>query len=124
MKRFLMMMLMTVSIFGWGTALAHGDAAAQYGGIVQMVDDQSFELVVRGDSAALYLGDHGEKVPTANMTGKLTVLSGTNKSEAKLEPAGGHKLEAKGVKITKGDKVIALITSADKKTTSVRFVIK
>ena len=119
-----MMMLMTASIFGWETALAHGDAAAQYGGIVQMVDDQSFELVVRGDSAALYLGDHGEKVPTANMTGKLTVLSGTNKSEAKLEPAGGHKLEAKGVKITKGDKVIALITSADKKTTSVRFVIK
>ena len=124
MKKFLMIVALGAATLACGSAMAHGDAKAQYGGIVQMVDDQSFELVVRGDSAALYLGDHGEKVPTANMTGKLTVLSGTNKSEAKLEPAGGHKLEAKGVKITKGDKVIALITSADKKTTSVRFGIK
>jgi hypothetical protein len=124
MKRFLMALALGAATLTCGSATAHGAAKAQYGGIVQLVDDMSFELVVRGDAAELYLGDHGEKVPTANMTGKLTVLSGNNKSEAKLEPAGGHKLEAKGVKIAKGDKVIALMTSADKKTTSVRFVIK
>ena len=124
MKKLLMMLALGAATIACGSALAHGDAPPQYGGIMQMVDDMSFELVVKGDTAALYLGDHGEKVPTANMTGKLTVLSGTNKSEAKLEPAGGHKLEAKGVKIAKGDKIIALMTSTDKKTTSVRFVIK
>lgn len=124
MKKFLMLLIVSAATLACGAAIAHGGATPQYGGIVKMVDDMSFELVVRADSAELYLGDHGEKVPTANMTGKLTVLSGTNKSEAKLEPAGGHKLEAKGVKIAKGDKVIALMTSADKKTTSVRFVIK
>ena len=124
MKKFLKLLLLSAATLACGAALAHGDAPPQYGGIMQMVDDMSFELVVKGDTAALYLSDHGEKVPTANMTGKLTVLSGTNKSEAKLEPAGGNKLEAKGVKIAKGDKVIALMTSTDKKTTSVRFVIK
>lgn len=124
MKNFLMFLVLAATTLACGPTMAHGGASPQYGGIVQMVDDMSFELVARADSAELYLGDHGEKVPTANMTGKLTVLSGTNKSEAKFEPAGGHKLEAKGVKIAKGDKVIALVTSADKKTTSVRFVIK
>ena len=124
MKKFLKLLLLSAATLACGAALAHGDAPPQYGGIMQMVDDMSFELVVKGDTAALYLSDHGEKVPTANMTGKLTVLSGTNKSEAKLEPAGGNMLEAKGVKIAKGDKVIALMTSTDKKTTSVRFVIK
>ena len=124
MKKFLMMLVLSAATLACGPVIAHGDATPKYGGIMQMVDDMSFEIVVKGDTAALYLGDHGEKVNTANMTGKLTVLSGTNKSESKLEPAGGHKLEAKGVKIAKGDKVIALVTSADKKTSSVRFVIK
>ena len=124
MKRLLMMLALTATTLACGPVIAHGDGKPQYSGILQMVDDMSFELVVRADSAELYLGDHGEKVPTANMTGKLTVLSGATKTEAKLEPAGGHKLEAKAVKIAKGDKVIALVTSADKKTTSVRFVIK
>ena len=124
MKKLLMMLALGATTLACGPVIAHGDGKPQYSGILQMVDDMSFELVVRADSAELYLGDHGEKVPTANMTGKLTVLSGTNKSEAKLEPAGGHKFEARAVKIAKGDKVIALVTSADKKTTSVRFVIK
>jgi hypothetical protein len=124
MKKLLMMLALSAATLACGPATAHGTATPQYGGIMQVVDDMSFELVVKGDTAALYLGDHGEKVNTANMTGKLTVLSGATKTEAKLEPAGGHKLEAKTVKIAKGDKVIALVTSADKKTTSVRFVIK
>lgn len=107
-----------------GGALAHGDGKPMYGGIMQMVDDLSFELVVKADMAELYLGDHGEKVQSAGKSGKLTILSGSNKTEAKLEAAGGDKLLAKGVKIGKGDKVIALITYPDNKTTSVRFVIK
>ncbi len=124
MKKLLMMLALTATMLASGPVIAHGDGKPEYGGIVQMVDDLSFELVVKGDVADLYLGDHGEKVPSAGKSGKLTILSGGAKTEAKLEPAGGHKLQAKGVKISKGDKVIALITSADNKTTSIRFVIK
>ena len=76
-----------------------------------------------GDAAELYLDDHGEAVATAKLSGKLTVLSGTNKTEAKLEPAG-DKLVAKGVKLVKGDKVIAIVTTEDKQNNSARFVIK
>jgi hypothetical protein len=106
-----------------GTAWAHGDGVARHGGIVQMAGELKLELVAKGDAAELYLDDHGEAVPTAKLTGKLTVLSGGNKSEAKLEPAG-DKLVAKGVKLVKGDKVIAIVTTEDKQNNSARFVIK
>lgn len=118
--QFALMLMALVSCL----AYAHGDGKPRYGGIMQTVDDLSFELVVKGDIADVYLGDHGEKVPSAGKTGKLTILSGGNKSEAKLEAAGGDRLTAKGVKIVKGDKVIALITYPDKRTNSIRFVIK
>lgn len=118
--QFALMLMALVSCL----AYAHGDGKPRYGGIMQTVDDLSFELVVKGDIADIYLGDHGEKVPSAGKTGKLTILSGGNKSEATLEAAGGDRLTAKGVKIVKGDKVIALITYPDKRTNSIRFVIK
>ena len=105
-------------------AWAHGDEKARHGGLVQMAGEVKFELVAKGDSAEVYLDDHGEAIPTAKLSGKLTVMSGANKSEAKLEPQGNDKLVAKGVKLVKGDKVIALVTLADKSTSSARFVIK
>ena len=107
-----------------GLAWAHGDEKARHGGLVQMAGEVKFELVARGDTAELYLDDHGATMPTAKLSGKLTVLSGSAKSEAKLEPAGSDKLVAKGVKLAKGDKVIALVTMEDKSTSSARFVIK
>ena len=59
----------------------------------------------------------------AGASGKLTVLSGTDKSEAELKPAG-DKLEAKGIKLASGSKVVASVTTAEKKTMSVRFTVK
>lgn len=106
-----------------GTAWAHGDGVARHGGIVQMAGELKFELVAKGDTAELYLDDHGQAVLTAKLSGKLSVLSGGNKSEAKLEPAG-DKLVAKGVKLVKGDKVIAIVTMEDKQNSSARFVVK
>jgi hypothetical protein len=107
-----------------GAAWAHGDDKARHGGQVQMAGEVKFELVSKGDTAELYLDDHGTTMPTSKLTGKLTVLSGSSKSEAKLEPAAGDKLVARGVKLAKGDKVIALVTMEDKSTSSARFVIK
>ncbi len=58
------------------------------------------------------------------MSGKLTVLNGTEKSEAELKPMGENKLEAQGVKLGKGSKAIASVTTPKKKTISVRFAVK
>lgn len=117
-------LLLTAALLNVGAAWAHGDGVARHGGIVQMAGELKFELVAKADAAELYLDDHGETVPTAKLTGKITVLSGGAKSEAKLEPAPGDKLVAKGVKLVKGDKVIALVTTADQQNNSARFVIK
>ncbi|PTT78847.1 hypothetical protein DBR42_22635 [Pelomonas sp. HMWF004] len=106
------------------TAAAHGDAKAKHGGIVQMAADVVYELVPQPTGAALYVVDHDKPVDTAKMTGKLTVLNGTQKTEAALMPAGGNKLEATGLTVATGAKVVASITSAEGKTATVRFSVK
>ena len=123
MKRLLTTMLAAAALSG-GLAGAHGDDKARHGGLVQMAGEVKIELVAKGDTVEVYLDDHGETMPTAKLSGKLTVLSSAAKSEAKLEPAAGDKLVAKGVKLAKGDKVIAMVTLQDKTTSSARFVIK
>lgn len=123
MKRLLTTILAAAALSS-GLAWAHGDEKARHGGLVQMAGETKFELVTRPDGAEVYLDDHGETIPTAKLSGKLTVMSGAAKSEAKLEPAAGDKLVAKGVKLAKGDKVIAVVTLADKSTASARFVVK
>jgi len=104
-------------------ALAHTDKA-KHGGVVQAASDLSFELVPKGDIATIYVEDHGKPFATTGMTGKLTILNGTQKSEADLKPAGDNKLEAHGVKLEKGAKAVASITTQKRKTVSVRFVVK
>lgn len=123
MKKLFTTMMLAAALSG-GLAWAHGDEKARHGGLVQISGETKFELVAKGDTAEVYLDDHGETIPTAKLSGKLTVMSGSAKSEAKLEPAAGDKLVAKGVKLAKGDKVIALVTLADKSTASARFVVK
>lgn len=123
MKTLLMTIMAAAALTG-GLAWAHGDEKARHGGLVQMAGETKFELVARPDGAEVYLDDHGETLPTARLSGKLTVLSGGAKSEAKLEPAAGDKLVARGVRLAKGDKVIALVTLADKSSASARFVVK
>ena len=123
MKKLFTLVLIAAALNA-GTAWAHGDETPRHGGLVQMSGELKIELVAKDDAVEVYLDDHGETVPTSKLTGKLTVLSGGAKSEAKLEPAQGDKLVAKGVKLAKGDKVIALVTTEDKKNSSARFVIK
>ncbi len=104
---------------------AHADSAAKpkRGGVVQSANHLDFELVTQADGAAIYIDDHGKPVSVVGASGKLTLLSGDAKSEAELKPAG-DKLEAKGIKLASGSKVVASVTLADKKTATVRFAIK
>lgn len=123
MKRLLPAVLVAAA-FTAGPAFAHGDEKPRHGGLVQMAGETKMELVAKGDAVELYLDDHGQTIPTANVTGKLTVMGAAGKAEAKLEPAAGDKLVAKGVKLAKGDKVIAVVLLADKSSASARFVVK
>ncbi|MGJ7498575.1 hypothetical protein ACSFA8_26450 [Variovorax sp. RT4R15] len=104
-------------------AFAHGVTAAQHGGVVQSAGDLSFELVSSATGATIYVDDHDDAYDTKKMAGKLTVLNGADKSEAELTPGGGNKLEAKGVKVSKGAKVVAALTEG-RKTMTVRFTVK
>ncbi len=102
--------------------LAHGDIDAKHGGVTKMQNDLGFELVPQADGAAIYIEDHGKPVAVSGMSGKLTVLNGSQKSEAPLVPAG-DKLEAKKVKVMQGSKVVATIQTADRKSITVRFSV-
>jgi hypothetical protein len=106
------------------TALAHGGAKPQHGGVVQVANDIGFELVAEADGATLYLQDHGKPMASAGLAGKLTVLVGSQKVEAELKPAGDNKLRASGVRLSPGAKVVAVVNSASGKATTVRFTIK
>ena len=109
-------------------ALAAGDHADEtkplHGGIVTVVKDVSYELVVTKDRLAIHVSDHGKPVDVAGATGKVTLLSGTKKEEALLAPAK-DALEAKGSFTTgAGTKVAAQVTLKGQATQSVRFTMK
>lgn len=100
---------------------AHGGGDPKHGGAVSTASDLAFELTSGAEGATLYIEDHGKPFATSGMSGKLTVLNGADRSEAKLEPAGENRLQAKGVKIGKGTKTVANVTLPNKKEVTVRF---
>jgi hypothetical protein len=119
----LVSLLVLAAATSFNAAMAHG-TKAKHGGVVAMSSDLAFELASQGDTATLYIEDHGKPVSSAGMSGKLTVLSGADKSEVALAPAGDNKLEAKGVKLAPGAKAVATLSTAQQKTVTVRFSIK
>jgi hypothetical protein len=106
------------------SAFAHGDAKPLYGGIVQVASDVHYELVRQPKGVALYVVDHGKPVDASRMSGKLTVLSGAQKTEAELQPVGGNKLEAAQALVAPGARVVATLKYASGKTVAVRFSVK
>lgn len=116
--------VLALSALAMNTAAAHGQAGARHGGIVQVANDVSFELVAEADGATIYLIDHDAPMPSTGITGKLTVLNGADKSEAEVKPSGGNKLRAIGVKLASGAKVVAVLNNVEGRTATVRFTIK
>ncbi|SPA43044.1 conserved exported protein of unknown function [Cupriavidus taiwanensis] len=108
-----------------GLAMAHGAKPAQYGGIVQAAGDLQSELVNRDGAVTIYVDDHDRKLPVAGASGKLTVLSGTRKTETALNPGADNALVAADkLQLTAGSKLVATIRFADGKTVTARFVAK
>ena len=123
MKKLLTVVVLGLSALSFNVAMAHGGAEAKHGGVVALASDLGFELVGTPDGAAIYVEDHGKPMAPAGMTGKLTVLNGSVRSEATLAVAG-DKLEAKGVKLAPGAKVVAALTTSARKSITVRFTVK
>ena len=123
MKQLLTVVVLGLSALTFNVAMAHGGAQAKHGGVVAMASDLGFELVGTPEGAAIYVEDHGKPMAPTGLKGKLTVLNGAEKSEAELVVAG-DKLEAKGLKLAKGAKVVAALVTPAAKAITVRFTVK
>lgn len=123
MKKLFTVLVLSLSALSFSAARAHGGAKAKHGGVVVAASDLGFELVGTPGGAAIYVEDHGKPMAPTGITGKLTVLNGSQKSEAVLT-AVGDKLEAKGVTLAAGAKVVAALTTPAKKAITVRFTVK
>lgn len=122
-KQLLTVVLMGLGALSFNVAMAHGGAQARHGGVVATASDLGFELVGTPEGAAIYVEDHGKPLKPTGMKGKLTVLNGAEKTEADLV-AAGDKLEAKGLKLAKGAKVVAALVTPAAKAITVRFTVK
>jgi len=123
MKKLLTVIVLGLSALSFNAAFAHGGGPAKHGGVVATASDLSFELVADGGNAVIYVEDHGKPMAPTGVKGKLTVLTGAEKSEAELVVAG-DKLEAKGVKLVKGAKVVAALVTPAAKAITVRFTVR
>jgi hypothetical protein len=110
-----------------GSAFAAGDKHDHkplHGGVVVEVKDMDYELVAKPTVIQLHLRDHGKAADLTKATAKVTLLTGAEKQEVELKPAG-DKLEATGTfKVGPGTKVVALVTIAGKPAGTVRFALK
>lgn len=114
-----------------GSALAAGDKhehahdhKPQHGGVVVEVKDFDYELVAKPTLIHLHLRGHGKAADVAKASAKLTLLTGAEKQEVELKPAG-DKLEAVGAfKVGPGTKAVAAVTLAGKPLGIARFVLK
>ncbi len=94
-----------------------------HGGVVVEVKDIDFELVADAGSLRLYLRDHGKPADVSKASAKLTLLSGGEKQEVELKPAG-DRLEATGsFKVGADTKAVAVVTGVGQPATA-RFTLK
>jgi hypothetical protein len=115
---------LTLSTVAPPLAQAHGTPKPRHGGIVQVANDLTFELVADAEGATLHLMDHEQALPAQGITGKLTVLQGAQKTELALREAGENRLRVTGVRLGKGDKVVAVLNNVRGRTLTVRYTLR
>lgn len=95
-----------------------------HGGQLVEVRDIDYELVAKPELLQLYLRDHGKPVEVSGTSAKLTLLSGSEKQEVELKPAG-DRLEARGrFPVEAGTKVVAVVRRPGDVVGTVRYVLK
>lgn len=96
---------------------------SMHGGVVVEVRDMDYELVAKPDTIQLHVRDHGKPADVSKARAKVTLLTGAEKQEIELKPAG-DKLEASGsFKVGPGTKAVAVVTVNGKPATA-RFTLK
>jgi len=132
MKLHTLIATITVAIAVAGASAAHAagekhdhahEHKPMHGGVVVEVKDVDYELVAKATTLQLYLRDHGKPADISKASAKVTLLTGAEKQEAELKPAG-DKLEATGsFKVGPGTKAVAVVTINGKPSTA-RFTLK
>ncbi len=104
--------------------IAAEDHAPKFGGVVVETKVGDLELVAKPELIVIHVSDHGKPMKLTSATGKLTVFTGSDKTEATLALVG-DKLEAKGsFKLAAGTKVLAEVALNGKPAASARFTLK
>lgn len=113
----------TIVLLGTSLAWAHGDPVAKRGGILVVMDELDFELVVKADKIDLYTYDDNEPVPSEQMSGSLTIINDSGKSKVELAAAGINRLRATEVTASSGSRIIAIVSMPDGKSLAVQFAV-
>lgn len=126
---------MTFGLLLSPTVQAHDDAyldtlTAPHGGQLRMAGAQHYELVLAKDGTdakvspiVVYVTDHaGTAIPTKGARGNVTLLSGTHKVSAELQPDGDNRLKGAANYISNNDlKAVVSITLAGQTPQQARF---
>jgi hypothetical protein len=113
------------SIAGTAAAAGDHDHKPTRGGVVASGKEADYELVAKPTLLQLYVGDHGKPRDVSKASAKVTLLSGTEKQEFELKPAGSDRLEATGTfKVGAGTKVVAVVTDGGRTLGTARFTLK
>lgn len=135
MKKSLASTLLAALVLSMGTAFAHDDAAldataSPHGGQLRMAGIYHYELVLvkdsktaKDNSVVVYLTDHaGAKIPSAGATGTATLLGGSGKATAALQPDGDNRLKGVAKYASAPDtKVVLSIALPGKPAEQARF---
>jgi hypothetical protein len=105
-------------------ALAHEDhGKPRFGGVVAEAGHYQAELVARSETLTIHVTEHGNPLPTAGGSARLTLLAGGKKTEVTLAPAGNNRFEAKGSFAIKGAKAVAALNVPGNPPKTLRFAL-
>ena len=125
--RLIALAALTLGIATAPAAFAAGshDHLPKHGGVVAEGKAFDAELVAKPDLITVHFRDHGKPMMTKGAKGKITMLTGVEKTEVELMPAGESRMEAKGkFNVSVGTKAVVEMTPEGKKPSTLRFAIK
>ncbi len=122
--KFFTFLITAASISTAAFAGPNHDLTPKYGGIVAESREVTLELVILGDKANLYINDHGKVPNMKELKGKLTVLSGSVKTEYSFVAADQFLTVTGITNLSKGSILVATITGCQGKILNARFAYK
>ncbi|WP_296047133.1 hypothetical protein [uncultured Alteromonas sp.] len=93
-------------------ALAHGNTEPQYGGVVKIVGEYSFEMKQDGDQVSVWVFYDGEPLNAAELGLRLKVKGEDRKEMIETAAAEGNRFSAP-VNLSGASQVLAMLTLQD-----------